>query len=299
MTNQASLTKGHYSDGHPLDDVQYLECKLILKPDRFRSVDSFREFGKLVRRSVRDVNKVEFVKDSALGERPAIREVVFLDTKGFGLYNNAFILRRRISYVDGFPVGDPEVVFKFRHPDLHTAAALDIRPNMPGGYRIKFKAEVLPLREKLGGSRILYSHNCEFGLSQVHDDNRTAMSSLARVFPALASLKEPESERVSLVNGAIVEEVLLDLGWLDFGKGVVAKANVALWRTRGDHTSLVGEFAYQCKFKRAKDVHVKARQRCEQFFIALQHAARDWISLGTTKTGMVYRLQGNAPQHHE
>ena len=33
----------HYSDGHPLDEVQYLgrrmiasrECKLILKPDRF------------------------------------------------------------------------------------------------------------------------------------------------------------------------------------------------------------------------------------------------------------------------
>jgi hypothetical protein len=61
----------------------------------------------------------------------------------------------------------------------------------------------------------------------------------------------------------------------------------------------VGEFAYQGKFKRAKDVHVKARERCERFFLALQETAADWISLGTTKTGMVYRLQGNAPQHHE
>jgi len=26
---------------------------------------------------------------------------------------------------------------------------------------------------------------------------------------------------------------------------------------------------------------------------------KDWISLGTTKTGMVYRLKGNAPQSHE
>jgi len=26
---------------------------------------------------------------------------------------------------------------------------------------------------------------------------------------------------------------------------------------------------------------------------------QSWISLGTTKTGMVYRLKGNAPQSHE
>ena len=85
------------------------------------------------------------------------------------------------------------------------------------------------------------------------------MSILARAFPALSGLKEPESEQVSLVNGAIVEEVLLDLGEVDFGKGVMAKANVALWRTRGEHAPLVGEFAYQCKFERRKDVHAKAR----------------------------------------
>jgi hypothetical protein len=32
-----------YSDGHPLDEVQYLECKLILKPDRFTAAKVFRE----------------------------------------------------------------------------------------------------------------------------------------------------------------------------------------------------------------------------------------------------------------
>ncbi len=31
----------------------------------------------------------------------------------------------------------------------------------------------------------------------------------------------------------------------------------------------------------------------------LQNAAAEWISLGTTKTGMVYRLKGNPPQSHE
>jgi hypothetical protein len=222
-----------------------------------------------------------------------------VDTPDFRLYNNAYILRRRIAYEDGFPVGDPEIVFKFRHPDMQRAAALDVRPNIAGAHRIKFKAEALPLRDEIGGYRILYSHNCVFGLSQSHDQDRTAMKTLGHIFPVLAGLQKSADEKISLVNGAIVEEVLLDLGMLDFGKGVRADANVALWRTRGEHKPLVGEFAYQCKFSRKEDMHEKARKRCEQFFITLQQEAADWIALGVTKTAMVYRLNGNPPQNHE
>jgi hypothetical protein len=61
----------------------------------------------------------------------------------------------------------------------------------------------------------------------------------------------------------------------------------------------VGEFSYQVKFERADDVSHKAKKRCEQFFITLQQDVKDWISLGTTKTGMVYRLNGHAPQSQE
>jgi len=44
---------GTYADGHPLHQIQYLEAKLILKPDRFTSVESFREFGKLVKKTAK------------------------------------------------------------------------------------------------------------------------------------------------------------------------------------------------------------------------------------------------------
>lgn len=74
---------------------------------------------------------------------------------------------------------------------------------------------------------------------------------------------------------------------------------VALWRTRGEHTPLVGEFAFQVEFMRRADVHDKARARCAQFFIRLQQIAQSWIYPGATKTGMVYRLKGNPPQAHE
>jgi hypothetical protein len=294
----SASTGSAYADGHPLHQIQYLEAKLILKPDRFTSVESFRDFGKIVKRAAKDTD-VEFIAGPQSGQRPDIREILFLDTPDFRLYNNAFILRRRITYVDGFPVGDPEIVFKYRHPDEKAAAAMDVRPNISGKYRIKFKAEALPLKDQIGSYRLLYSHNCQFGLSQVHEADRTSMLTLTRVFPALGVLQHSPDEKVSLVSEAIVEEVLLKLGQLDFGKGQVAKCDVSLWRTRGEHKPLVGEFAFQVKFARREDVHQKAKKRAEQFFITLQQEAESWLSLGTTKTGTVYRLKGNAPQSHE
>ena len=299
LNRDPELRQGTYCcDGHPLDAVSYLECKIILKPDRFTSVASFHDFGKLVRRTA-DECDVGFANDALAGQKPHIREVTFLDTADNRLYNNGFILRWRSTYEDGFPTGEPEVVFKFRHPDMQKAADMDMRPNIAGTYRFKFKAEALPPRDEIGGIRLLFAHYVQFGLSQVHETDRRSMATLARMFPALAALKKSDTERVDLVSHAIIEEVLQDIGVLDFGKGITAKANVALWRTRGEHLPVVGEFSFQCKFKRGEELHAKAKSRCDQFFVSLQHRASDWISLGTTKTGMVYRLQGNPPQSHE
>jgi hypothetical protein len=295
---QVDTAQAAYADGAPLDQVQYLEAKLILKPDRFTSIQAFRDFGKIVQRTAKKVG-VGFIPDEKSGLRPEIREIVFGDTPDFRLYNNAFILRRRISYVDGFPVGDPEIVFKFRHPDEKQATAMDVRPKIAGAYRIKFKAEALPLKDRVGGYRILYSHNCQFGLSQLHEADRTSVATLVRVFPALASIKGADEERISLVNEGIVEEVLLPLGQLDFGKGLLGKCDIGLWRTRGEHKSLVGEFAFQVKFDRRESVSEKQKKLAAQFYVTLQMDVQEWLALGVTKTAMVYRLKGNPPQSHE
>ena len=287
-----------YADGAPLDRVTYLEAKLILKPDRFTSVQAFHDFGKLVQRTAKQTG-VGFIADAEAGLRPQVREIVFGDTDDFRLYNNAFILRRRIAYVDGFPVGDPEIVFKFRHPDEKSATEVDVRPKIAGAYRIKFKAEILPLKDQVGGYRILYSHNCQFGVSQMHEGDRTSMATLVRVFPALGQLQKATDERIGLVNGGSVEEVLLPLGMLDFGKGLVGKCDIGLWRTRGEHKSLVGEFAFQLKFARKEDVADKQKKLAAQFYVTLQQEVKDWLALGVTKTAMVYRLNGNEPMSHE
>ena len=291
------LKQGQYSDGHPLDEVQYLECKLILKPDRFTEAKVFFEYGKLVARTAKEFGIDLHNKRLVL--KPEIREVLFLDTADFRLYNHAFILRRRIPYENGFPIGDPEIVFKFRHPNVQTAADVDLRPNFAGDYRIKFKGEALPLRDQVGGYRMLFSHNVQFPLSRAPEGDRTSMKTLAQIFPALQALKTSKTDKVELVNNTIVEEVLQDLGVLDFGKGITADSNIAIWRERGTHRPMCGEFAFQAKFKRGEELHEKVMARGRKFFIALQQSGRDWLSLGTTKTGLVYRLKGNPPQSHE
>jgi len=297
-TPRTSKTRQTYADGRPFDHIQYFQGKILLKPERFSSIERFQDLASLARRTAKS-SDIDFIEDASAGQRPCVREIIFGDTPDFRLYNNGFILRRRTQYVDGFPVGDPEIVFKFRHARWLKAAALDVRPRISGHFRIKFKEQVLPQNDRIGSYRMLYSHNCQFGISQTHEVDRFAMSTLTRVFPPLNALKHSKQERLSIVNEGIIEELLLRLGALDFGKGIVAKSSVSLWRTRGDHLPLVGEYSFQVKFDRRDDIPRRAKDRVKRFFLTLQRDARDWIALGTTKTGLVYRLKGNALRRHE
>ncbi|MBV8601759.1 MAG: hypothetical protein JO359_09390 [Candidatus Eremiobacteraeota bacterium] len=287
-----------YADGNPHDKVQFFDAKLILKPDFFDSVRGFRMFSDIVGEATAMVKGATYAPFDLATMRPRIREVRFLDTPDFRLYNNSFILRLRTAYQDGFPISDPEVVFKFRHPDMNKAAAVDVRPKIAGPYRVKFKSEALPLKERIGGYRLLFSHNSIFPVSSVREADPLNLQTIARVLPAVAGLVGTAEARVELVNSTLVEEVLMDLGTLDF-KGRTAKANISLWRTLADHKVICGEFAYQAKFDRREDVDEKIRLRVEELFIRLQQVATGWLYLGTTKTGLVYRMKGNAPQSHE
>jgi hypothetical protein len=288
-----------YADGNPHDRVQFFDAKLILKPDLFYNIRGFKSFSELVGEAATKVKGASFAPFDLSKLRPRIREVMFLDTADFRLYNNSYILRRRTAYQDGFPIEDPEIVFKFRNPDMALAASIDVRPKISGPYRVKFKSEALPQKDQVGGFRLLFSHNCIFPLSSVHEADRTNLQTIARVLPAIAGLIGSAEGRVELVNSTLVEEVLMDLGTLDFGKGNSAKCNIALWRSLGDHKVMCGEFAFQTKFDSTAAVAAVVKQRVEEYFIKLQLLASGWLYLGTTKTGLVYRLHGNPPQAHE
>ncbi len=282
------------SDGHPSDSIHYREYKLILRPDRFTSPDGLHEFGKLVRSAAKKEG-VGVARPQAAGEN-LLREIVFYDTPNFDLYEGAFILRQRAQHRDGWPVGDSELTLKFRHPELDAAAKVDVRPATEHAFRIKFKEEVLPPKGRAGGMRSLYSHNVVLTLPPEHLQNDVERA--ARVFPALRALLA-RTGPLEVVQRARITEVLDEVGVLDFGHGLTAKATVALWRTGVVGPSLVGELAYQCKFERHSDVHVKAHKRADALYARLQAAAGDWLALGVTKTRVVYGLGKTAPRHHE
>jgi hypothetical protein len=294
------LKPGKYADGMPIHQVEYLCCKLLLRPNKFVSRQSLFDFGKVMRAPAKEHG----VKYSIAGydsEPIQIREVLFIDTDDFRLYNNAFILRRRIPYKDGFPIGDPEFVFKFRHPDLQVAAETDMRPDILGSHSVKFKCQALPLKQQLGGIRLLFSHNVQFprsaigmGRDSVHD-----LDALIQLLPVLSRIRKSPKEEIKLVSNTVVEEVLQDIGVLDFGQGIACKANVAIWRTRGEHRPLIGEFAFQFRFQDRALLGKEALKRAEAFFLALQYQAKDYVLLNATKTGVVYRLLGNPPASHE
>jgi len=292
------IKPGLYADGLPYHQLEYLCCKLLLKPNRLTSRQSLFDFVDVLRGPA-GAHGVSIDTKIFAKEPLKIREVLFLDTPDFRFYNNAFILRRRIMYEDGFPVGDPEIVFKHRSNDLQKAAETDVRPQIPGDHRVKFKAQALPLKEKLGGIRMLYSHNVQFPRSSAGPEQVLTMEALVKIFPALEHLKKTPDEKLQLVSNTIIEEVLQDVCLLDFGHGVTAKTNVAIWRTRGEHRPLIGEFAFQVRLRGRDAMPKEAMVRAEKFFLALQFAAKDWISLTATKTGSVYRLLGNPPKSDE
>jgi hypothetical protein len=53
------------------------------------------------------------------------------------------------------------------------------------------------------------------------------------------------------------------------------------------------------KFPSRESVAEKPKKLAAQFYITLQQHVQDWLALGVTKTGMVYRQNGNEPQSHE
>ena len=122
------------------------------------------------------------------------------------------------------------------------------------------------------------------------EDLDMAVKDLAAAFPAVGTLDANHELPFRLVTDMAVEEVQADVGELYFGNGFNRKTSIAVWRTRKYEKAFCGEFAFQCKFDSADDLHKSSVRRAEDFYKALQLDAHNWVSLGTTKTALVYQI---------
>lgn len=267
--------------------VHYREYKILLKAGRFDSSARFGEFW----RDVESVARHCEVKYHELSREPHIREVHFFDTVDYDMYNSSFILRKRHRIHDGFPV-DEELAFKFRHTDRELAASINVSSSRDLSSRIKFKEEILLDPDNVGGFRSIFSHN--FVAMNTRVAPRGRFADLIAVFGVLERADVDPNTEVRVVNDVHVTESSVDLAELDFGNGFRGKANVAVWRQVGSLEPLVGEFAFQCKFKHYEDISPKAFKKSESFYSELQHRLKDWIEWGTTKTALIYKM-GSKP----
>ncbi|MGR7997150.1 MULTISPECIES: hypothetical protein [unclassified Xanthobacter] len=273
-----------------MEDIHYREYKILLRPEQFYAPKRFADYWDQVDTIGRKLGVVVNTSKRAFDRQ--VREVLFYDTPNFDLYRNSFILRKRTFYDDGWPRPEHELAVKFRNADRAKAAAVDMVPRMVGAAEVKFKEELLPLKDELGGMRSLFSHNCIVISPNVVLNQ--GLRHILEVFPSMKSADIDQDARIDLVNNMAVEEIQVDPGYFDFGHGFAAKATIAIWRDRASESSLVGEFAFQAKFQHYDDIHRKAEHLSEDFFRALQNEAPEWVQLGTTKTAMIYGVGPHA-----
>jgi hypothetical protein len=273
----------------------YREFKLLLRADHFVKPEQFRKFWKVTRRTAKAVG-VDMAKHPKPSE-PHLREVLFFDTPRFRLYNHGFIVRQRTFYQDGLPEIDHEVTVKYRNPDLAATAAIQMHPNIPGLWIMKFKEELLMDHGKVGSLRAIYARSAKLkapGAALIR-----TFGSIAEVFPVLLQTGAKESTALSVVNDVALEEVLVNMGEIDFGGRVIAKATLAIWRNRRTQEHLLGEYGYQIRVVGGSGLHGKPKDLSEAFFVRLQIDAAEWLHIGTTKTAMVYSLGRATINHHE
>ena len=174
-----------------------------------------------------------------------------------------------------------------------------MRPNIRGEYRIKFKAEALPLKDKLGGYRMLFSHNVEFGLDQARGVDSASLATLVNLFPLLATLKKSGAQKIELVKTIESSRKYCRSRWASWISAKASPPGATPPCGGNARSQAAGGRISTSASSNAEASSRKSDERCKRFFVSLQQIGREWVSLGTTKTGIVYRLKGNPPQAHE
>ena len=160
------IKPGRYADGMPLDEIEYLACKLVLRPNRFGSRKNLFDFAKVLQAPA-DQCGVGFSTEEFENAPPKSVKSSSSIPKTSGSTTTHSSCASSYSYTDGFPSGEPEIVFKFRHPDIQKAAEADVPHRFLETIGVKFKCQALPLKDRLGGIRMLFSHNVQFPRSHV------------------------------------------------------------------------------------------------------------------------------------
>jgi hypothetical protein len=261
--------------------------KLPLDRSRLNDAKALAEIWHIVRGAA-DVSGVGLSEpDSPMQTRA--RTVIFYDTDKFDLYRNNFVLRKRISLARD-DSAHQALVFKFRHPDRRTTESVDPRPSAEIPHTVRFKEQLLPSLHDNRGIRRIFWHGCKI-LEPCELDN-VPYASLAEIFPALRhrGIKPDPDACLKAVNDVMLDERLLEIGTLNFARGVSARALISLWRFEPGRRVLTGEFSFQIKYDPETISEGPITSLSESFYLELQSRLSGWTVAGSTKVHQLYRF---------
>ena len=186
-------------------------------------------------------------------------------------------------------VGDPELALKYRHVDIDTASQVDVRPGSEGKFRVKFKEELLPLRDRSGGMRSLFSHNVRARRVRVFAPT-SSIKNIINTFPALQPGRDGRSDKS---NWSIMwRSKRCWRIWVSFTSDMACRPR-RTWPP-GAASPTTSRSSASLPFNVAstgqRAAQEGASQHSEKFFKRFQKIASDWMEPGVTKTSLVYSM---------
>ena len=131
------------------------EFKLLIKPQGLDRLSRITKLSEQIRLFCSKKKVGFFHLDNA---NTALRNIYFYDTASEHFRQNNLILRVRESRQNIWVDDWCEVTLKHRSHDIKDAIAVDPSPKKGLKYRLRLKEEILR-GDKLGSTRVLYSHN--------------------------------------------------------------------------------------------------------------------------------------------
>lgn len=261
------------------------EFKLLIKP---KDLDRRSQITRLTQQILDfcHKNKVQFFHlDNA---NTGLRNVYFYDTPGEDLRLNNIILRVRESRQNVWVDDWCEVTLKCRTHDIEGSFKFDPTPKKTIKSRSRLKQEILR-GEEIGSKRMIYSNNAILDAVPLDKIFDRTYASIGNSFPGLKKLPIDHKAPLRIVGGQTnkILEACLPIGNLQFGDGVQAHCDIAIWmKSVGD--PIVGELAFSYRVTDGNRAESKSHKRADKFFKKLQIELKDWLEIGSTKTALVY-----------
>jgi len=265
------------------------EYKLLLSPDKFANIEQgFKDYWDIIQKVAEQENIPVLISENPLKEKRAA--VSFLDTETLDLRKNRYLLRHKRKYKGDILPEKVEYTIKYRNRTAEEARSVDL--TMSDKYYSKF--DEIELETDIVYYSLLNGElDITYSVGNAFDADGSVIFTLGDVmdvFPSLINLDlNPDIPLVN-VAGVIVDERMVQMGHLDFGKGLLGRMDMSVWiivPEAGD-TVLISEFSFDHDFFRDKNFDPDAMAQCRSFIDKLYEAKPDWVVPGALKAAFVF-----------